>query len=199
MKHGGSAFFPLAVLLALAGLTFWLRYAIQLPDERSDGRWRHDPDYIVDQPQLRKLDKSGNLQYTVNASEIRHYPDDNTTDMARPKMVAVHPGKPSVTMRAERAHLSQDGQLLELYENVRIRREATPEQAALEATMPDLTVRLDDENAFTRSPVVITQGESWLKGVGMQVDNKTQIYVLESQAVGRFESQHAERQSAKKR
>lgn len=193
MKHWGNALFPLAVLLALAGLTFWLRHAIELPDERRDGRYRHDPDYIVEMPQIRKLDKAGNLQYTVNAKEIRHYPDDNTTDMTLPRMVAVHPGKPSVTMSSERAHLSEDGQLLELYENVQILREATAQQAALQATMPDLMVRLDEENAYTRSPVMITQGVSWLKGVGMQVDNKTHTYILESQAIGRFERQQTQR------
>jgi lipopolysaccharide export system protein LptC len=188
MKHWGSALFPLAVLLALAGLTFWLRHAIELPDERKDGRYRHDPDYIVSQAQLRKLDKTGSLQYTVNAAEIRHFPNDDTTDMIQPKMLAVHPNKPSVSMSAERAHLSQDGQLLELYDNVQISRAATPSQAEMLATMPDLTVRLDEEKAFTRNPVLIKQGTSWLKGIGMQVDNKAQTYVLESQATGRFES-----------
>jgi lipopolysaccharide export system protein LptC len=199
MKHWGNAFFPLAVLLALAGLTFWLRQAIELPDERRDGRYRHDPDYIIDKPQLRKLDKAGKLQYTVSASEIRHFPDDNTTDMTQAKMVAVHPDKPSVTISSTTAQLSKDGQLLELHDNVQIRREATPSQAEMLATMPDLSVHLDEQSATTRSPVLITQGRSWLKGVGMQVDNKTQTYLLESQAVGLFESQHSQRQSVKKR
>jgi lipopolysaccharide export system protein LptC len=199
MKHWGNALFPLALLLALAGLTFWLRHAVELPEERRDGRYRHDPDYIVEQPQLRKLDKNGNLQYTLNAVDIRHFPDDNSTDMTQPKMVAVHPDKPPLTMSSERAHLSEDGQLLELYDNVRISRAATPAQAALLATMPDLTVHLNEERAFTRSPVLIEQGPSWLKGVGMQVDNKAQSYVLESQATGRFENRHPQRQSAKKR
>lgn len=186
MKHWGSALFPLGILLALAAMTFWLRYAVELPDERKDGRYRHDPDYIIDQAQIRKLDKSGNLQYRLNATQIRHFPDDDTTDLDAPRIVRLSPLQPPVTMSAKRAHLSQDGQLLELYEDVRILREASPQQVAMLATMPDLTVRLDVEKAYTRSPVLITQGESWLKGVGMQVDNKTQTYVLESQATGSF-------------
>ena len=50
--------------------------------------------------------------------------------------------------------------------------------------MPDLTVFPDDERAFTKSPVVLTKGSSWVKGVGMQVDNKAQTYLLESQVTG---------------
>jgi lipopolysaccharide export system protein LptC len=59
--------------------------------------------------------------------------------------------------------------------------------------MPDLTIRPDDEKGFTKSPVRITQGKSWLTGVGMQVNNNTQTYVLESQAIGQFESKTAKK------
>jgi len=195
MRHWwGSALFPLTLLLALAGLTFWLRYAIELPAERNDGKTRHDPDYIIDQPYLRKLDKDGRLQYTLKATEIRHFPDDDTTDVSKPNLIYLHPDKPSVAMRGERAHVSQDGKQVDFYDNVQVERAATPTRETLLATMSSLTVRPDDETAYTKSPVLMTQGKSWLKGVGMQVDNKTQTYVLESQAVGQFESKHAKKQ-----
>ncbi|MFZ2855733.1 MAG: LPS export ABC transporter periplasmic protein LptC [Rhodocyclaceae bacterium] len=193
MKNWGSALFPLTILIALSGLTFWLRHAIELPDERQDGKNRHDPDYIISAPQLRKLDKNGQLQYTLNANEIRHYPDDDTTDVTKPVLVNLNTKRPSVTISSERAHVSQDGNQVDFYDDVRILRAATAQQAALLATMPDLVVRPDDEKAFTKSPVLVTQGASWLKGVGMRVDQKTQTYVLESQAVGQFESKHAKK------
>lgn len=193
MKNWGSALFPLTILLALSGLTFWLRHAIELPDERRDGKSRHDPDYVISAPQLRKLDKNGQPQYTLNAREIRHYPDDDTTDVTKPLLVNLNAKRPSVTISSERAHVSQDGNQVDFYDDVRILRAATPKQAALLATMPDLVVRPDDEKAFTKSPVLVTQGASWLKGVGMRVDQKTQTYVLEAQAVGQFESKHAKK------
>lgn len=193
MKNWGSALFPLTILIALAGLTFWLRHAIELPEERKDGKTRHDVDYVINQAQLRKLDKTGRLQYTLDTPEIRHYPDDDTTDVTKPKLVYLSVKKPSVTTSSERAHVSQDGNQVDFYEDVKIERAATPTQEAMLATMPDLTVRPEDELAFTKSPVLMTQGASWLKGVGMHVDQKTQIYVLESQAVGQFESKHAKK------
>ena len=42
-------------------------------------------------------------------------------------------------------------------------------------------------------PVLITQGKSWVKGVGMQIDNRAQTYVLESQAFAVLESKHAKK------
>lgn len=193
MKNWGSAFFPLAILLALSGLTFWLRHAIELPDERKDGKHRHDPDYIIEQPQLRKLDNTGRLQYTLFATEIRHFPDDDTTSLNKPQLVFLHPKKPSVTMSSEYALISQDGKQVDFYQDVKIQRAATPSQELMLATMPDLTIRPDDEKGFTKSPVLITQGKSWLTGVGMQVNNNTQTYILESQAIGQFESKNAKK------
>jgi len=51
----------------------------------------------------------------------------------------------------------------------------------------------DDDKAFTKSPVLITQGNSWVKGVGMQVDSRAQTYLLESQATAFLESKHAKK------
>lgn len=186
-----SAFFPLTVLLALAALTWWLRGAVELPEVKHDGKTRHDPDYIIEDSQLRKLDDHGRLQYTLTSREVRHYPDDDTTDIAQPHLVHVGPGKPTMTMSADRAHMSEDGERVDLYDNVRVQRAATAKREAMLATMPQLTVLPDDEKAFTKSPVRITEGSSWLTGVGMRIDNTTQTYALDSQAVGQFESPHA--------
>ncbi|MBK7424317.1 MAG: LPS export ABC transporter periplasmic protein LptC [Propionivibrio sp.] len=87
MKRWGSALFPLSLLLILTGLTFWLRYATELPQTKHDGKLRHDPDYIITDAILRKIDQTGRLKYTLSATDIRHYPDDESTDMLKPNLV----------------------------------------------------------------------------------------------------------------
>jgi lipopolysaccharide export system protein LptC len=194
MKRWGSALFPLSLLLVLTGLTFWLRYATELPQTKHDGKLRHDPDYIITDAILRKIDQTGRLKYTLSATDIRHYPDDDSTDMLKPNLVHLQIKKPPVTMSAERGHMNKDGEKVDLYDDVRIRRSASAQYEELTAYTPELTVLPDDEKAFTKSPVLITQGKSWVKGVGMQVDNRAQTYLLESQAVAVLESKHAKKQ-----
>jgi lipopolysaccharide export system protein LptC len=194
MKRWGSALFPLSLLVVLTGLTFWLRYATELPQTKHDGKLRHDPDYIITDAILRKVDPTGRLKYTLSATDIRHYPDDESTDMLKPNLVHFQAKKPPVTMSAERGHMSKDGEKVDLYDNVRIRRSASAQYEELTAYTPELTVLPDVEKAFTKSPVLITQGKSWMKGVGMQVDNRAQTYLLESQAVAVLESKHAKKQ-----
>jgi lipopolysaccharide export system protein LptC len=194
MKRWGSALFPLSLLVVLTGLTFWLRYATDLPPTKHDGKLRHDPDYIITDAILRKVDATGRLKYTLSATDIRHYPDDESTDMLKPNLVHFQAKKPPVTMSAERGHMSKDGEKVDLYDNVRIRRSASAQYEELTAFTPELTVLPDVEKAFTKSPVLITQGKSWMKGVGMQVDNRAQTYLLESQAFAVLESKYAKKQ-----
>lgn len=187
MKHWGSALFPLSILLALTLLTFWLRYATELDEPRRDGKHRHDPDYIVSDAVLRKLDPNGQLKYTLRADDVRHFPDDDTTDLRKPRLTqqSDQPEKKApVTVSADKGHLSDDNKRVDLTGNVLIHRPAAGRDEELTASMPDLTVFPDDERAFTKSPVVLTKGSSWVKGVGMQVDNKAQTYLLESQVTG---------------
>jgi lipopolysaccharide export system protein LptC len=195
MKHGGSALFPLSLLLVLTLLTFWLRYATELDVPNRDGRYRHDPDYILSDTVLRKLDRNGLLKYTLRVAEARHYPDDDTTDILRPDLThqSSEDDKPPVRISAERGHLSQDNERVDLYDKVRIHRPPSGKYDEFTATMNALTVFPNDETAFTQSPVLITQGKSWVKGVGMRVNNRTQTYVIESRAVGVLERKHIEK------
>ena len=110
MKRWSSAALPVTLLLALAVLSFWLRYAPELPDERNDGKSRPDPDFIVNTATAHKLDKSGKLLYTLVADEIRHYPDDDTTDLTNPKLEYFDPTKPTVTISAVRGQVSPEGE-----------------------------------------------------------------------------------------
>jgi lipopolysaccharide export system protein LptC len=193
MKHWGSALFPLTILFTLAGLTFWLRYATELPEIRYDGKHRHDPDYIVTNANLRKIDATGKLKYTLKSTDIKHYPDDETTDLVKPDLEFLNPKKSTVTVNSDRAHMSKDGEQVDLYGNVRIVRAATAKDPAMVATTPELTVFPDEEKAFTKSPVLITQGQSWIKGVGLQMDNRAQTYILESNASASLESKNAKK------
>lgn len=188
-----NALIPLSFLLALAAGTWWLRAAVELPEISHDSKARHDPDYIIENSQLRKLDAQGRLQYTLTSKEIRHYPDDDTTDIVAPSLAHVGTGRPTTTMSADRAHLSEDGERVDLHDNVRVQRSATGSRQAMLATMPQLTVLPEAEKAFTKSPVRITEGDSWLSGVGMHIDNTTLTYTLDGRATGQFESPHAKK------
>ncbi|TXG88905.1 MAG: LPS export ABC transporter periplasmic protein LptC [Rhodocyclaceae bacterium] len=192
MKAWSTAVFPIAVLTTLAGLSFWLLHATSLDEPKRDGKDRHDPDYMINGMRLNKLDKTGRLQYTLTAKQVVHFPDDDSTDVTLPHLVYLSPSKPTLTMSSMTAHITSEGETVFMKDDVRIKRDATATRPALFGYMPDLTIQTEEETAETASAVRFTQGNSWLTGVGMNIDNKTQTYVLQSRARGEFESRKAQ-------
>ena len=192
MKQWASALFPLTLLLTLTGLTFWLRYVTEQPEIRHDGKHRHDPDYIVHDATLRKIGQTGTLEYTLKADAVLHYPDDDTLDLFKPNLVYLSNQKsPTVTITSDNAHVSDNNERIDLYDNVYIHRAATKKDAAMIGTTSTLTVFPDKEQAFTKAPVLVTQGRSWAKGIGLQMDMRAETYVIESQARAMLESRYA--------
>lgn len=185
-----GALFPLSLLGALAALTFWLSYAIQLPNEDSEGKHRHDPDYFIENFSLRKLDPQGILHYSLTAKKMLHFPDDDSTIANQTKLVYTRPGRPLLTINADRATVNSDASEVRLYDNVRIHREATATQDFLTGTAPDLLLLPDEERARTASPVHIVQGRSQLDGTGMELDNAARTFALHSRVTGQFDSRH---------
>lgn len=191
MKAWSTAAFPISVLTTLAGLSFWLLHATSIEEPKRDGKDRHDPDYVITGMKLNKLDKAGLLQYTLTANEVVHFPDDDSTEVAAPYLVYLGKNKPPLTMRSRTAHVSSEGETVIMRDDVHIVRAAAANRPETHGRMPDLTIQTEEETAETKGPVVFTQGNSWLKGVGMNLDNRTQTYVLQSQALGFFESRRA--------
>ena len=149
--------------------------------------------------QLNKLNKAGQLQYTFSAKEARHHPDDDSTDVDALHLVHFHPKRPTLTMSARTAEVSSEGETVYLRDDVRIRRDPTATRAALFGEMPDLTIQTEEETGVDEKPgKLFHAGASWLKGVGMHIDNKTQTYVLEPRASGQFESRKTKKANHEK-
>ena len=162
------------MLLLLAGLTFWLERVSQQETVIS-GKTRHDPDYIVSNFTIKRFDPQGKLYQTLSADEMRHYPDDDSTEAEMPHMIYHRDLKTFIN--ADHAWIDSGGKTIELERNVRVRHESAkgPETVLTTSTM---TVLSDDEIARTKAPVTITQGGTVIHGIGMESNNKTQISVL---------------------
>lgn len=186
MKHWPSQIFPIAMLALLAGLSFLLQRAVQFEETGQDGKLRHDPDAMAENFEIRRFDESGRVKYRITAPSLLHFPDDDSSELKSPKLVSYRPDAPPVEVVARNAIVSSKGDTVFLWDDVTLTRAATEDRPAIVARMPDLTAQPDAGFAFTSSPVEITQGASWVKGVGAHIDNNTSTLVLQSQVTGMY-------------
>src|SRR5512137_2187741 len=94
MQGRSTIWFPIALLALLAGLTLWIDRVVQPPQPKIDGSSRHDPDYILTNFNTLKTDQNGNPRHRLAATEMRHFPDDDTTELTRPRFTQYTANKP---------------------------------------------------------------------------------------------------------
>lgn len=183
MRNRAASLFPLAMLLLLAALTFWLNRMIQSYNPR--GPLRHDPDYWVERFEMRRFDIDGKLQHTVVADKLVHYPDDDTTIVSAPHIT--YHQQPPTEIFARMAYVGRDGKEIDLVDEVRVIRHGAADD--LRPTVLEtrtLKVFPDEERGHTKDPVVFTKGMSVLRGTGLDIDNRSGITALSGRVTGTF-------------
>lgn len=192
MKLPVNQLFAFVLLFVLAGLSFWLERAVAPEEVRRDGHLRHDPDAIAENFVVRQFDEVGRIKYRLTAPRLVHYPDDDTSELQNPVLVHYRPEAPLLTLSGEKALVTSKGEVVFLWDDVKVVRAATADRPEAVARMPDLTARPDDGTAFTPSPVAISEGRSWVKGVGMTLDSNKSTFVLQSQVTGLYYSRRVQ-------
>jgi lipopolysaccharide export system protein LptC len=186
MRYGASQLFAIVLLALLAGLSFLLERAVAPGEIQRGGKFRHEPDAIAENLMVRQFDDEGRVKYRLTAPHMNHFPDDDSSELKKPILVHYRPDAPEVTVSGNNARVTSKGQVIFLWDDVRVVRAASADRPAAVARMPDLTAQPDDGTAFTQSPVEITEDKSWVKGVGMNLDNNASTFVLQSQVTGLY-------------
>ncbi len=171
--------FPLILLSLLALLTFWINSTVQPPLPKMDGSSRHDPDYIMSNFVTTQTDVNGGLRYKLAAVEMRHFPDDDTTNLERPRYTQFTLGKPYTQAEGLRGYVSSDGEDVQLVDNVKITRQAFANKGEMTVETEYLNIRPKEDLVHTESPVVIRQApKTIIYATGMIYDKKKNTVTL---------------------
>lgn len=179
--------FPLALMLVLAALTFYLDRTVN-EEESHPALRRHDPDYLVVNFITTTYNRDGAAESMLSAAKMVHYPDDDTTELVAPRVVQTKPAEPKITVRADRGQLSRDGEEIFLYDNVVLEREAGAGRGAARLTTEFLHVVRDRSLVRTDRAVRIVEESRALSGRGMEYNNETRHFTLHAEVRGRFEA-----------
>jgi lipopolysaccharide export system protein LptC len=185
MRIPTTRIFPLALMCALALLTFYLERTVREEDSHPSMR-RHDPDYLITNFSATTYGKSGAPESTLFAAKMIHYPDDDSTELIAPRMVQTKKADERLTVSAERGALSRDGEEIFLYDNVRLVREAAGEQPEARLTTSFLHVVQDRNLALTDREVLIEEDNRSLAGRGMEYNFESGQLLLREEVRGKF-------------
>ena len=178
--------FPLALMLALALLTFYLERTVR-EDETTPAVRRHDPDYLVGTFTTTTYNRDGTVESVMSAERMVHYPDDDTTEVFAPRVLQAKPGEPRYTVRAERARLSPDGNEIFLFGEVLFVREASAGRPEGRMSTDFLHVVRDRSLVRSDREVKFVEGGRVLQGRGMEYNNESRELHLRAEVRAQFD------------
>ena len=179
MVNRHAIIYPLFLALMLAIITFWLNQTVEEQGPKIDGSDRHDPDYMMHSFVTTQTDTNGVLRYVLAAAEMIHYPDDDTTELKRPKFTQYTLDKPYTSIQGQRGFVSSDGEKIEVLDRVKVIRQGTADSGEMQLLTERLMIEPNKDLATTNSPVTIKQApKTVVTGVGMIFDKKNQTMKL---------------------
>lgn len=172
--------FPVVILSLLALLTAWINHIVQAPQAKLDGSNRHDPDYLMNNFVTTQTDVNGRLRYKLAAAEMKHFPDDDTTNLVQPHYTQFNVGKPYTQVEALRGFVASDGKQVQLVDKVKITRQAFAGKGEMTVETEYLNILPDEDLVRTEKPVVIRQAPNTvIYATGMVYEkNKKTITLL---------------------
>jgi lipopolysaccharide export system protein LptC len=183
-----AIWFPLALLITLAALTTWLDYKVQPPAPKRDGSNRHDPDYYLENFSTTRMGPDGNIRYVLSGKKLMHYPDDDSTHLNTPKFTHLTKNKPPMNISSDQGLVSRDGEHAYFMGNVQVLRQAkSAAKPPVKLATSYLHVIPNQDFAETDKAVTITDANTIISGVGLELNNKTRILRLLSQVKTHYE------------
>lgn len=179
MRRFPAIWLALILLALLAALTFWIDRTVQPPAPKRDGSTRHDPDYTVNNFSSSRTDQFGNPRYGLSGAEMRHYPDDDTTELDHPLFTQFSMKKPTIQAQGVRGLLSSNGENVYFMDNVKVVRAATPQKGELTILTEYLHIIPEQGILKTDKPVTILQAPRTVAhATGMELDKEERTLKL---------------------
>lgn len=152
----------LAALL-FGALTFWLWNELDEDAARTSAKRPHEPDYYLIDMVRRTMDRNGGLQNVLTAEQVYHYPDDDSTELARPRMEIYNDHAVPWHVVAERGVVKANSEVIFLHGRVEIWRLDDDGARELEIVTSELRVfpkvqYAETDNAATiKTPTTVTR------------------------------------------
>ncbi len=178
MNARGLPLLPLAALFVLAILTFWLSRFVQPQNIKSDGKFRHDPDLVVEKFVAQKLSPIGDVRYVLRADSMMHFPDDDSSTLKSVLFTATEAGKPPLMANAPLGRLlGADDEIL-LEGGVVIEADASEKQPSVKLTTPRLSIETKKNIASSRDGVLLESPTSRITASSFELNSQTRVLVL---------------------
>ena len=157
------------LLVAIALLAWWYS-ASRAPETAVATDTQRRPDYVVENLSGVTMGTNGRPARLLATPLLRHYPDDQSSEVETPVMTVFSEDAPPWVISSERGWISADGDELLLQGAVRAERASAPDLAPMVLVSSEMLVLPEADYAETDRFAELERGDDWVTATdGMQV------------------------------
>jgi lipopolysaccharide export system protein LptC len=180
----------LALLLAVAALTWWLAYQgpADAPGIEDAGHRVRAAEVIARGTWLTTMGPGGLPVRTLRAAEAKFFDHELGTELQQPHFTIYRGEDPPWEVRAQRGWISGDGEIIRLEGEVVVERPEGGGKTAMRLLTERLNLRPDENFAATKLPVTLLSDNARVEAVGMEAWlGEPSRFKLLSKARGHYE------------
>ncbi len=149
------------VLAAIGIIAWWLQR--EGPRVTVDpGPDRHLPDYIADDLHVLTMDEGGRPARRLWTPQLRHYPDDDSSELEQPRMTLYRGDGPPWKAESQTGWIAGDGVEVLLRGDVRVDREGFGDNAPMALRTRRMVVLEQTDYARSDRFVELIRGDDWI-------------------------------------
>jgi lipopolysaccharide export system protein LptC len=181
----GSLWLPLAMLLLLAALSFWIERSVQVPSAGSRVA-ESEPEGIIERFDALRTDPEGKPHYRLSAKTLKYYSGSKRTELESPRFVQIDVEAGEVNVMADQATVSSNGSEVDLHGNVTLERAARPGQSIM--TLRTGRLLVFPERDLLRAPGAVEVRDNTLnvRANGMEYDARRRLIKLTGRVQARY-------------
>jgi len=174
-----SVLFPILFAAILAFISYWVQVSVENESEKRGNKLSNSPDYFLTNFKTTQTESDGSIRFILSANEMVHFNKDDTTRLKKPLFISYKNNLPSSQIEGGVGFVSNDGEEVQIIDNVKVARLETETKPKMELFTDQLTVLPHKDQAFTKRPVRITQDpKTVVNAIGMKYDKKNGIITL---------------------
>lgn len=183
-----AIYLPVMLMAVMALGTYWL--ASNTPSFMGTAENQrppsHDPDYFMRDFSVKTFEPSGRLKSEIFGTEARHYPDTDTLEIDKPRILS-HDENGSLTVATAKTAISNsDGSEVQLIGNAVVTR--TPPKGSdvprMEFQGEFLHAFLNTERVRSHKPVTLIRGNDRFTADQLDYDNLDRLMELRGRVRG---------------
>jgi lipopolysaccharide export system protein LptC len=184
----GSLWLPLAILLLLAALSFWIERSVQMTPYGSQAT-ETDPAGIMENFHALRTDTTGRPQYQLSAKKLQHYSSSKLSELESPHFLLLDAKAGDVNAVSQQATVSPDGKKVDMQGDVKVVREAHAGQSAMTLNTERLLAFPDSKLLRAPGAVDIQDATLKLRAGAMEYDAKQRVIKLTGRVQARYTSE----------